>query len=58
MRLIYVLCPWGLMFLITLSFPMFPFDLLENIRKPRLSDVSGGSKGSIGKKRVKDTMKV
>ena len=46
------------MFLITLSFPMFPFDLLENIRKPRLSDVSGGSKGSIGKKRVKDTMKV
>ena len=46
------------MFLVTFSFQMFPFDLLENIRKPRFSDVSGGSKGSIGKKRVKDKMKV
>ena len=30
---------------------MFPFDPPENIRKPKMS--SGGSKGNIGKKRVK-----
>ena len=58
--------------ILTLSFPMFPFDLAENTRKPMafrktenqwLSEkhqetngflmFSGGSKGNIGKKRVK-----
>ena len=33
---------------------MFPFDHLENIRKPKLSLMfPGGSNGDIGKKRVK-----
>ena len=41
---------------LTLFFPMFPFDLSENIRKPLVFFgflmFSGGSKGNIGKKRV------
>ena len=39
---------------LTLFFPMFPFDSHENIRKPKgFLMFSGGSKGNIGKKKVK-----
>ena len=40
---------------LTLSFPMFPFDSPEKIRKPFLM-FSGGSKGNIGKERVKNNV--
>ena len=39
---------------LTLFFPMFHFDLPESIRKPKFSKFSGGSKGNIDKKRIKE----
>ena len=39
---------------LTLFFPMFHFDPPESIRKPKVSKFSGGSKGNIDKKRIKE----
>ena len=61
-NLLWTLNRQGNIFLsiLTFFFPMFPFDPSENTRKPKVSVVtkgflmfSDGSKGNIGKKRVK-----
>ena len=39
--------------MIVYFFPIFPFDPPENIRKKLILMFSGGSKGNIGKARVK-----
>ena len=37
---------------LAVSFPMFPFDQPENIRKPLIFDFQGDQKGTLGRKKL------